>query len=156
MKKTVLFLCLALLLCSLITVNAQVKRVIISEKEIGSISALYTKRIDLEAGDTNYHIYLGFQNAKYQHITDIKSILFYDLETQESLIKDLSMALSEMGSKTSITWKKDKYSIALYDFSSDLYLYDGKQSGHTILQKKKVEQLIAWLNSLNLGSDVIK
>ena len=43
-----------------------------------------------------------------------------------------------------IDWKRQLYSISVYDFSSSLYLFErpSKGDGHTIISKKELEKLI--------------
>ena len=150
MKKNILAF---LLLVLTIEGNAQVKRVSISETKIGTVNCLYGMSVDLEKGDTTTYIHLGFQNAKYSSITDIKSIFFVmatDSNDVSNFVKDLKMALGEMESKESISWDKKKYSLTLYDFSNSLYLREARSDGdgHTMLSKKQVEKLISWLESI--------
>ena len=89
--------------------NAQTKRLSISEKQIGGVNCKYYKSIDLDKIDTVAYVYLGFQNAKYSTISDIVSI-FFELTTDSTdifdFIKDLKTALPEMGNKSSIAWNK--------------------------------------------------
>lgn len=129
------------------------KRTVLAESKIGSITCQYHEIIDLEKGDTIYFIYLGFQNAKFTTITDIKSIGIFTKEEQTNLIKDLNAALLEIGNKTSMSWDRGPYSINLYDFSNQLYLQQGKTkgSGYTLLTSKNVQQLIDWLGAITLG-----
>jgi hypothetical protein len=152
MKKIILCL-LFLSICSYS--YSQIKTVDISKKNIGGISCRYANSIDLNKGDTLTFLYFGFQNAKYTAITDIVSIMFVPKRDSLELfefVKSLKMALSEMGSKSAITWTKDKYQIRLYDFSDGLYLYEARQKGdgHIILYKNEVSSLINWIDSLGI------
>jgi len=148
MKK---FIILFLLSTFSLVVTAQNKTVKISELQIGVLSCKYSMRIDLEKKDTIRYIYLGFQNAKYSSITDIKSVMF-DVSKDSTDVydfkKDLKMALSEIGNKTSISWDKKNYSVALYDFNNKLYLREASKdgSGYTLLTKGQVEKLIDWID----------
>lgn len=134
------------------TCIAQVKSVDISNKKIGTLNCIYKMSIDLDKGDTTKYIYIGFQNAKYSSIIDTKSIFFGIPNNQDEVLeftKHLETALGEMGSKSSISWRKDRYSIILYDFSSLMFLGESEKegSGYTKLNKKNVQKLIDWLKS---------
>lgn len=129
----------------------QTKQNTLSEKKISELSCSYYQSIDIDKNDTNNYIYLSFQNAKYQAITDIKSILFnrkYNKEEIIEFINNLKTAQKEMGLKQNITWTKNKYKISLYDFSNDLYLSENKYDGYTKIKKHNVELLINWLESI--------
>lgn len=135
------------------SINAQTKKIDISKLKIGAISALYAKSIDIEKNDTIFYVYLGFQNAKFKSISDMKSVFLSKDEETKNLLKDLKSALPEIGTKQSIAWKKDLYGITLYDFSNGLYFYENpsKGSGYTVIQKNDVEKLISWLESFEFG-----
>jgi hypothetical protein len=149
MKKILL---LALLVLGF-GMNAQKKTVDISKTEIGKLNAKHSLSIDLEKKDTIAYVYLGFQNEKYKSISDRKSILFRNQEEVNAFIKDLKTAFPEMETKQNINWKKEKYSISLYDFSFEMYLSDkpSSVSGYTLLTKKDVENLITWLEKIQFG-----
>lgn len=145
----------ALVLFSLFTVSmiAQRKTVDISSLKAGQVSAKYSKVINLETKDTVSYVYLGFQNAKYSSISDIKSIMLSRQEDLKEFIKDLKIALPEINTKQNIDWTKNNYGLTVYDFSNGLYLREKEKngSGYTILQKKDVEKLIIWLESIDFG-----
>lgn len=114
----------------------------------------FIKGLILKKNDTSNYINLSFQNAKYNAITDIKLILFnktYDKLEIIELINNLKSAYKEMGLKQSITWAKNKYKVALYDFSDDLFLIENKYNGYTKIKKHNVELLINWLESIISG-----
>lgn len=130
--------------------QAQTKRVTLSEEKIGSITAKYAASIDIDKNDTSRYVYLGFQNKDYESITDVKSVFFLIPQQNKLFIEflnDLKKALSNMGTKANIDWRKENYTIKLYDFTDNLYLENaGKEVvGHTILSKNKVEDLIKWI-----------
>lgn len=149
MKKLFLLFALALSL----SVNAQTKRVIISEAQIGEISAKYLKSINIETKDTLYLAYMGFQNKKYKSITDIKSIYFKTQDEINEFVKDLKLAVSESESKTSMDWNRVNYTIMLFEFTNQIYLYQGKGNGYTTLSKKHSENLIEWLEGFEFRKE---
>ena len=149
MKTNLLILLISI---TFLSANAQIKNVKISESRIASIGAKYAKMINVEKEDTSYYVYLGFQNAKYESITDIKSIMIHSKEDLELLIKDLKLASADMGTKTTISYKSESFSVSVYDFSKELYLEEGKKgSGYTKLNKKSVEKLVIWLESIKFN-----
>jgi hypothetical protein len=133
--------------------NAQKKTMDVSSIKIGQISAKYSKVIDLEKKDTISYVYLGFQNFKYRTLSDIRSVFFPKQEDLKSFVEDLKTALPEMGSKQNIDWKRQLYSISVFDFSNNLYLFErpSKGDGYTTLSKKELEKLIEWLDSIQIG-----
>jgi hypothetical protein len=153
MKKIILFLVMSLAFT--VSGNAQQKRVTILESKFGLLSPMYGKTIDLDTNTTNYYLYIGFQNQKYSSITDLKSVFITKDADLKALIKDLKTALIEMETKQNIEWTKDKYKLALYDFSNKLYFSESpkKGSGYTTISKKEVENLILWLESFQFGKE---
>lgn len=151
MKKLLLKSLLAILLA--VSMNAQKKTIDVSLIKIGQISGKYSKVIDLEKNDTLSYVYLGFQNFKYKSISDIRSVFFPKQEDLKSFIEDLKTALPEIGSKQNIDWKRQLYSISVFDFSNNLYLFErpSKGDGYTTLNKKELEKLIEWLDSIQIG-----
>jgi hypothetical protein len=149
--KKINFLLIALLITSFS--YAQKKRITISESKIGGLINSYSKSINLETNDTIYLVHSGFQNEKYKAITDIKSVSFYSKQDLQDFIKDLKNALIEMESKVSMNWKRERYSLDLFDFSNQLYLQEApkKGSGYTLLTKKVVAEYIAWLETIDFG-----
>ena len=153
--KKLLFLLLSTLV---VNANAQIKRIKLLEKEIGPITLLYQKSVNLDTGDSLYFAFLGFQNAKYTSITDRKSIAFSDNSKLNEFIKDLKSAhkLMELDEKVSMEWKKESYSIILYDFTKELYLETKRGvGGYTIINKNGVLNLINVLLRIQLGKDEV-
>lgn len=146
MKKIILLFVLAFSL----SINAQLKRVVISETEIGEVSAKYLKSINTETKDTLFLAYLGFQNQKYKSFTDIKSIYFTSQDEINEFVSDLKNVSKEMDSKAEMSWNRTNYSMILFDFANLVYLYQAprKGSGYTTLNKKHVDKLIEWLESI--------
>jgi len=148
MKK--MFITSVLLLFCTTTILAQTKRIEISKFKVSQISADYSKSINLSTKDTLKYVYLGFQNAEFKSVTDIKSIMFTNQNELDEFVIDLKTALPEMDTKQNIDWDKKKYSLAIYNFNSALYLKEGSKysRGYTMLSKKDVEKLIIWLESI--------
>ena len=133
--------------------NAQTKRITISEQQIGSISSKYIKSINTETKDSLYLVYLGFQNEKYKTITDIKSISLSNKGEKDELVEDLKTASIEVENKVEMNWNRNNYQILLFDFTNQVYIYGNpkKGSGYTTLNKKETEKLIEWLESIDFG-----
>ena len=149
MKYTLLFF----FLVSSTFVFSQTKRIEILKEEVGPISVRYIKSINLDKGDTLYYIYLGFQNAKYTSITDIKSIGFTKDNIFKQFLKDLNIALEEMGKneKVNLDWDRGPdYKLNIYDFNrNSLYVVQGTGTGgYTILTKNQVSDLIKILSRI--------
>lgn len=149
MKKRIL-LTLSLVFILLMGFS-QKKSVTLAETKIGGISFEYSKSINLDSGDTIFMLFISFQNAKYQSITDLKYIYFTEQEDLIKFIADLEMAESEMGTKSTINWDREDYWIGIYDFSENLYLYDADESGHISIRNKNVVKIISWLKGINIG-----
>ena len=99
MKKNI---CTIFLLIGFVNFGiAQVKSVKLLDNRIANIHLIYEKSIDLEKGDTLYMVYMGFQNARYSSITDIKSIALFDIETLNEFLKDLFAAVGVPNSPAS-------------------------------------------------------
>lgn len=151
MKK--LLFVLVVFLCYSNLITAQKKTVDISKVKIGFLKPSYLKTIDIEAKDTTYYVYIGFQNQKYTTITDTKSVfLTKDIEVKV-FIDNLKMAMVEMETKQNIKWEKELYTLGLFDFSNRLYVFEKptKGNGYTTISKKEVEELIKWLESFEFG-----
>lgn len=138
---------LSFLLISSIFVFSQTKRIEILKEEIGPLSIKYVKSINLDKGDSLYFVYIGFQNAKYTSITDIKSLGFSKDNIFKQFLKDLNIALEEMekNQKVNLDWDRSPdYKLNLYDFNSNnLYVVQGAGTGgYTIISKKQVSELI--------------
>lgn len=146
----------------LITLNllvAQKKNEEIFHLKAGPIDGGYKKLIDIDKQDTLHYIYLGFQNQKYQSITDIKSIMITKKVILDEFQKDLKTAYKEMlkGEKISLAWEREDYKLNLYDFTKSIYISEGKGTGgYTILSKNQLATLIELLYQIDLGKDETK
>lgn len=150
MKKLLLLLFISTLI---VGIDAQSKKLDLSSIKIGSIEGKYTKVVDIEKNDTSYYLYLGFQNEKYKAIVDIKSLFFTNQDDLIEFIKDLKLAMSEMENKVSMNWDRKLYRLDLYDFTNYLYISESssKSNGYTSLNKKNLNKLILWLETIQFG-----
>ena len=153
--KKILSIC-TLLFC--IISSGQVKKQTLLKETIGTTNLEYIKSTDIEINKISYLVYLSFQNQKYSSITDFKIIGFYDQESINVLIKDLTGAQKQMllNEKVSVKWNKSNYNLDLYDFSPNLYLSSTKGvSGYTTLNSKQVGNLISNLSKIDFGKDTL-
>ncbi len=146
---------LTLVIAACIVFNSafsQVKTVESNNEKIGSVKCYRGTKIDLETKDTisDYAVFV-FQNAKYTAITDTKIILlYYNKESLSEFSKTLELAKDEIGQKSTVEWKKEMFSVSVYDFNkSELYLY-AKDGGYTRINKKQAGKLIEWINELDI------
>jgi len=151
MRKLLVLLLFALTLN--MGLNAQKKRIEISEHRYWTIRANYNKVINLENNDTTYMLFICFQNAKYTHISNVCCISFYSQKELNEFLKDIKIALPEMSSKTNINWDRELYGLSVYDFVNSLYLIESPSegTGYTRLSKKGVEKLIYWVETIQIG-----
>jgi hypothetical protein len=112
----------------------------LSEKKIGYVNCTNKMKIDMSKNDTTYTIYCGFQNKKYQHITDLGSVFMMTKETLDKTISDLNECVKYMDDK-SISFSIGSFEI--YDFSKNLFIMDDDK--YTTLNKKNVLKWIKWL-----------
>ena len=137
MKKILLVL---FLFQSFIGISQTVSKTI-SKKKIGYVlNCENTMKIDMSTNDTSYTIYCGFQNQKYQHITDLGSVFMMRKETLDKTISNLKECVKYMDDK-SISFSIGQF--VIYDFSKSLYIND--DSKYTTLSKKNVLKWIKWL-----------
>lgn len=149
------FLVAIVLLCSFsTTLNGQTKRIILLEKSFSGIDLKYSKYIDFDKGDTSYAVWIGFQNARYSSITDIKSI-YLDQSLQVSEFKNdliASFKQQDLKEKASMTWSKPEYEIHLSE-SNYLQLGDKDGRGYCFLPRKIGEKILSALNRIQFGQD---
>lgn len=149
MKKLKLFTA-AIILC--ITCQAQVKTIVLSEKNIETLRCKHVMNINLDNQDTITYIFMGFQNSDYSSITDIRSISFHfrpGVDELDGFIKNLESSLVEMKLRSNISWIRKRYVITLYDFSIWMYLCESRKNGDgcTKINRRTVQKLIDWLKS---------
>jgi hypothetical protein len=155
MKKA--FVILILAISSFFELIAQTKTIDISEFGLKGQVFLgtYAKSINLELNDTLYYIYIGFQNFKYRHMSDPRSIILTTQDDLNALIKDLKTALPEIGTKVNIDWNRKLYGISLWDYTDSLILRESPDDGdgYTFLDKQEAEKFLDWLTSIQIGKD---
>ena len=154
MLKQLFSLCLILFICN--NSSAQTKREKILAKSLATISLQYTKISELDSSDTRYLVYLGFQNAKYQTISDFKSVAFFDTTNLNKFKEDLLSAykILEKGEKVDMSWTNSNYKLNLYDFSKNIYIVEAEGTeGYTSLTKKQLGDLLIYLFMIDFGKD---
>jgi hypothetical protein len=95
--------------------------------------------------DTTVYFRWGFQNMKYQYITDIGSIM----TSYKSELKNFAEKLIEYGNIKGRVHQSDYVphitTIQLYDFSSNIYIQDGDK--YTIITKR---------TAVKMGNEILK
>ena len=89
--------------------------------------------------DTMTYFYYGYQNQKYQHITDIGSV-FLSKKSDLKLFADKLIEFSGKEKGTDISFADKKFTMRLYDFSEMIYIQDTKNK-YTTLSKKDAKKL---------------
>ena len=145
MKK--LFVTVALFICtSTIFAQTTTQRKKLAEERDFTVYQVVTGE------DTSVYYYFSYQNAKYQHISDLGSIL---LSSKKDIL-ELSSKLkeyTETKERVSLVFATNDYSLSLYDFSNNVYLMD-KKGKYTMLTKKQAlklsEALLLYVELLKL------
>jgi hypothetical protein len=88
--------------------------------------------------DTMVYYYMSYQNQKYQHITDLGSILLNQKEDVEELANGLKK-LAEHEEKVSIIIHNKYFEIAIYEFSNNVYLMDSNGKYTTFTKKQAIK-----------------
>lgn len=86
------------------------------------------------ATDTTIYFYFGFQNEKYEYITDIGSIFY----VQKKDVEDFANALNTLSDKTekaNIEIMVGDNSVSLYDFADSIFIEDKKGKYKTVTKK---------------------
>jgi hypothetical protein len=144
--KTTLFTLLIIIssICNAQTIDSTVSR-----KKFGTMDCKFMKTTE-ETGEVRYSVFCSYQNAEYSTITDIGSLLFMDKEHLDSFIVDLESAYNLMMNKSreNATYKRDRYSLVLYDFAATtLYIYDDHNK-KTTMPRRLVAEWLEWLKSI--------
>jgi hypothetical protein len=142
MKKTILTL---MFIAGVMTLTAQTssRRTIATEKHF----KVYESVIGV---DTMVYYYFSFQNQKYQHITDLGSIMLLNKE-DATLMQQQLKEYAEITEKVTQSVKTANYQIDIYDFSNNIYLTDSKGKYTTISKKEAIklsESMSSYLNHL--------
>lgn len=134
----------------------QTKRIKILTDKIGAVNCNYSKTIDIETADTTYYVALYYQNSKYTQITDLQFIHFSKKEALDNFIKKLKSTLPEIIiEENEMNWEGEGYRFSKWGGYKQLVLFNDK-NGYTMLNIKQVEKLIALLEKIDFGSDIIK
>jgi hypothetical protein len=142
MKKTILTL---MFIAGVMTLTAQTssRKTIATEKHY----KVYESVIGV---DTMVYYYFSFQNQKYQHITDLGSIMLFKKE-DVLLMQQQLKEYAEITEKITQSVKTLNYQIAIYDFSNNIYLTDSKGKYTTLTKKEAIklsESMSSYLNHL--------
>ena len=148
MRKTII---IAALILGIGSAFAQRKTIEKSSIKVGSISAKHSITFTIGQSDTLEYLYLGFQNAKYQSITDIKSYMFSTKGQVEEFRNDLTTVLPEMEANSTVSWNRSSHVLMLSDSSDKLYLFETRGSGYTTLTYKQVSELLEWVNTVEFN-----
>lgn len=89
-------------------------------------------------GDTSVYFHYTFQNAKYQHISDIGGIVLMEKD-ELLLLADNLIKLTEIEKGVSVDEKTKYYTLSRYDFSLEIYLID-KEGKYTIFTKQQAKK----------------
>jgi hypothetical protein len=130
MKKILL----ALLLTSSVCYSQTVEKKTLFKSKLG-----YEIVNSIREKDTMTYFYYGYQNQKYQHITDIGSV-FLSKKSDLKLFADKLIEFSEKEKGTDISFADKKFTMILYDFSEMIYIEDTKGK-YTTLTKKNAKKL---------------
>ena len=115
----------------------------INETRIGTITMNVSQSVKLPAKDTSSFIYMYFQNAKYQHITDLGSIAIFSKTDLRKFIENLEMCLPFIGSKGK-SFHVGNFDV--HDFSKNLYVTT-KDGEYTYINQKNVIKWLEWLKA---------
>ena len=142
MKKTILTL---MFITGVMTLTAQTssRKTIATEKHYN----VYQSVIGV---DTMVYYYFSFQNQKYQHITDLGSIMLVKKE-DVLLMQQQLKEYAEITEKLTQSVKTLNYQISIYDFSNNIYLTDSKGKYTTLTKKEAIklsESMSSYLNHL--------
>jgi hypothetical protein len=121
---------------------------------VANIQCKYSKVVDKESGDSLLYVILLFQNAKYQTITDVKSIMIStkeDLTEFKNTISEIVKTV-ESDPKSNVTYSKGTFQVYKYDFSKNIYLAPKDGNGFTNLSTKQATKLIEFLDKVDLES----
>jgi hypothetical protein len=89
--------------------------------------------------DTVVYFYMGYQNQKYTHISDIGSIMLSSKAVAEEFVKALR-EIAEVGAGTDYDIRVHNFSVSKYNFTSKIFISD-KNEKYTTLTKTQVLNL---------------
>jgi len=88
----------------------------------------------IKNNDTTTYFYFGYQNMKYQAITDLGGLIFSDSLDLSEFVNALDI-LSKKENKVSVSITFSGGKAYLYDFSNAIYIED-KKGKYTSINKK--------------------
>jgi hypothetical protein len=86
---------------------------------------------------------MGFQNKKYQHITDIGSVLFTTKSYLVAFMEKL-WVMADMEKGIDFTDKVGTTTLSRYSFSRNVYITD-REGKYTYLTKGQISRMVAEL-----------
>lgn len=90
--------------------------------------------------DTSIYFYMGYQNKKYTHITDLGSVVIGSKTTMAAFIEKL-WVLAQMESGIDYSDRVGSITLARYPFSKNVYITD-KNGKYTYLTKGQIKRFI--------------
>jgi hypothetical protein len=93
--------------------------------------------------DTSMYFYMGFQNKKYQHITDIGSVIFTTKSYLAAFMEKL-WVMADMEKGIDFTDKIGTTTLSRYSFSRNVYITD-REGKYTYLTKGQISRMVAEL-----------
>lgn len=154
MRKLKNMLCLFIALTS-INLSAQETNETLSSQIVGKLTCTYTKTIN-ESKIERHHIYLSFNNLKYENITDLGGVMFMENKDKNKFVSDLKGCInfidSSKSANKSIRFKGTNYELHVMENSKEIYLdvIDNYVSKYTRLSIEDANSLIKWLESVIL------
>lgn len=135
MKKVVLLFAMLITLSTNIFAQETVERKTLFKSKLGyEITQL------IRSSGTTTYFYYSYQNQKYKHVSDLGSVFISDKEELKIFAEKL-IEFSNKEKGIEVTYTDKAYSLALYDFSSSIYIYDAKQMKYTSIDKAKAKKL---------------
>jgi hypothetical protein len=130
------------------------KTVYLSKKIIGPFTCQYQGIVQLnQIKDTTFYVYIGFNNFKYDNLTDIHSFMYLIEDKKSEKLQEFCKALSS--AKTTlgqdVRWlEKNDCLVQTYDFRKDISLSD-IEGGYNYMTSSQVDKFINWVNSIGIN-----
>jgi len=142
---------LFLLLSVIIAASAQIKTVKLSDIYAGPVWGGYCEATNLDNNASTQYVYLSFYE-NHNGENPVVSIYLYNQAELNAFIKDLTSALAEIGTSSTVSWTRTSYAISTSKNSNIIYLMEKPADGsyYTILKKGQVTKLLKKLNAIHL------
>jgi hypothetical protein len=134
-----------------ITACAQFKTVKLSAITAGPVWGGYCEKTNLDNNKSTQYVYLNFY-ANHNGENPVVSVYLNTQTELDAFIKDMESALTEIDSRTSISWTRKAYSINTSATSGIIYLFQkpAEGSAYTILKKGQVVKLLSILKAIHI------